>query len=64
MSVLPSSDNSSETTLPSKTQFHVVESPREVKTKVYINGPGHLIKIAAMPIYGKKNSSSLVSEVS
>ena len=26
-------------------------------TNVYINGPGHMTKMAAMPIYGKKKSS-------
>ena len=33
-----------------------MEPPREGATKVYINGPGHMIKMAAMPIYGKKPS--------
>ena len=28
--------------------------PYEAGTKVYINGPGHMTKIAAMPIYGGK----------
>ena len=34
-------------------------------TKVYINGPGHMTKMAAMPIYGKnlKKSSPPESEV-
>ena len=35
-----------------KAKFHV-ESPWEGGTKVYINGPGHMTKMAAMPIYGK-----------
>ena len=37
-----------------------VEPPWEGGTKVCINGPGHLTKMAAMPIYGKnlKKSSS------
>ena len=43
---------SSETTLPIKAKFYV-ESPWEGGTKVYINGPGHVTKMAAMPIYGK-----------
>ena len=30
-----------------------MESPREGGTKVYENGPGHMTKMAAMPIYGK-----------
>ena len=33
-----------------------VEPPWEGGTKVYINGPGHMIKMAATPIYGKNPS--------
>ena len=44
--------NISETTWPIKAKFRV-ESPWEGRTKVYINGPGHMTKMAAMPIYGK-----------
>ena len=43
---------SSETALPIKAKFNV-EPPWEGGTKVYINGPGHMTKMAAMPIYGK-----------
>ena len=43
---------SSETALPVKAKFYL-EPPLEGGTKVYINGPGHLTKMAAMPIYGK-----------
>ena len=43
---------SSETALPIKAKFYV-EPPWEEGTKVYINGRGHLTKMAAMPIYGK-----------
>ena len=43
---------SSETTLPIKAKFYV-EPPWEGGTKVCINGPGHMTKMAAMPIYGK-----------
>ena len=43
---------SSETALPIKAKFYV-ETPWEGGTKVYIKGPGHLTKMAAMPIYGK-----------
>ena len=43
---------SSETALPIKAKFYV-ESPWEGGTKVYINGPGQMTKMAAMPIYGK-----------
>ena len=42
-----------------------VEPPWEGGTKVYIDGPGHMTKVAAMPIYGKnlKKSSSPEPEV-
>ena len=43
---------SSETALPIKAKLYV-EPPWEGGTKVYINGPGHMTKMAAMPIYGK-----------
>ena len=43
---------SSETAWPIKAKFYV-EHPWEGGTKVYINGPGHMTKMAAMPIYGK-----------
>ena len=42
----------SETALPIKAKFYV-ESPWEGGTKVYMNGPGHMTKMAAMPIHGK-----------
>ena len=48
-----------ETAWPIKAKFYV-EPPWEGGTKVYINGPGHMTKMAAMPIYGiklKKSSS-------
>ena len=40
----------SETAWPIKTKFYVEPSWQGAK-KVYINGPGHMTKIAAMPIY-------------
>ena len=51
---------SSETTGPIEAKFHM-ESPWDGGMKVYSNGPGHMTKMAAMPIYGKnlKKSSSL-----
>ena len=54
---------SSETAWPIKAKFYV--EPRDGGTKVYINGPGHITKMAAMPIYGKnlKKSSSPEPEV-
>ena len=42
---------SSETAWPIKAKFYV-EPPWEGGTKVCINGPGHVTKMAAMPIYG------------
>ena len=49
---------SSETTGPMDAKFHV-EPPWDGETKVCSNGPGHMTKVAVMPIYGKnlkKNS--------
>ena len=43
---------SSETAWPIKAKLYV-EPSWEGGTKVYINGPGHMTKMAAMPIYGK-----------
>ena len=42
----------SETAWPIKAKYYV-EPPWEGGTKVYINGPGHMIKMAALPIHGK-----------
>ena len=55
---------SSETAWPIKAKFYV-ELSWEGGTKVCINGPGHMTKMAAMPIYGKnlKKSSSPEPEV-
>ena len=43
---------SSETAWPIKPKIFV-EHPWEGGMKVYINGLGHMTKMAAMPIYGK-----------
>ena len=43
---------SSETAWPIKAKLYV-EFPWEGGTKVYINGTGHMTKMAVMPIYGK-----------
>ena len=43
---------SSETTGPIKLKFYM-ETPRDPGTKVCSNGPDHMTKMAAMPIYGK-----------
>ena len=50
---------SSETTEPIVTKFHILP-PGVGGTKSCSNGPGHMTKMAAMPIYGKnlKKSSS------
>ena len=54
----------SETAWPIKAKFYV-EPPWEGGTKICINGPGHMTKMAAMPIYVKtlKKSSSPEPEV-
>ena len=54
----------SETAWPIKAKFYV-EPPWEGGTKVYINSPGHMTKMAAVPIYDKnlKKSSSPEPEV-
>ena len=44
--------NISETTGPIEAKFHV-EPPWDGRTEVWLNGPGHMTKTAAMPIYGK-----------
>ena len=43
---------SSETTGPIEANFHM-ESPWDGETKICSNGPGHMTKMAVMPIYGK-----------
>ena len=52
---------SSETAWPIKAKFYL-EAPWEGGTKVYINGPGHMTKMAAMPIYGKNLKKSFSPE--
>ena len=51
---------SSDTMGPIKVKFHM-EPPCDRGIKVCSNGPGHMTKMAAMPIYGKnlKKSSTL-----
>ena len=55
---------SSETTWPIEAILYV-QPPWQEGKKVYINSPGHMTKMAAMPIYGKnlKKSSSPEPEV-
>ena len=54
---------SSETTGPIKVKFHM-EPPWDGGRQVCSNGPGHMTKVAAMPIYdiNLKKSSSLESK--
>ena len=54
----------SEAAWPIKAKFYV-DPLWEEGTKVCINGPGHMTKMATMPIYGKnlKKSSSSEPEV-
>ena len=51
---------SSETARPIKAKLHV-EHPEEGGTKVIIIGPGHMTKMAAMPIYGKNHKKIFFS---
>ena len=51
---------SSGTTGPIEVKFHV-EPPWDGGTKVCIWGPGHVAKMAAMPIYDKNPSKIFVS---
>ena len=55
---------SSETAWPIKAKFYV-EPPWEGRTKVYINGSGHMTKMDAVSIYDKnlKKSSTPKPEV-
>ena len=39
-----------------------MEPPWEGGTKVYINGPGHMTKMAATPIYGTPRPSKIFSK--
>ena len=48
-----------ETALPIKAKLYV-EPPWEGGPKVYINGPGHMIKMAVMSIYGKNLKNLLL----
>ena len=50
----------SETAGSIEAKFHV-EPPWDEGTKVCLRGPGHLIKMAAMPIYGKNPSKIFFS---
>ena len=50
---------SSEPTGLSEAKFHV-EPPWDGGTKVCLNGPGHMTKVAAIPIYGKNLKNLLL----
>ena len=47
------------TTGPLEAKFHM-ESPCNGRMKVCSNGPGHMTKMAAMPIYGKNLKNLLL----
>ena len=49
----------SETTGPIETKFHA-EFSWDRGTKVRLDGPGHMTKMAAMPIYGKTLTNLLL----
>ena len=51
---------SSETTWPIEAKLNV-QPPWQGGKKVYINGPGHMTKMAATPIYGKNTSKIFFS---
>ena len=51
----------SETTGPIEAKIHM-EPPWDGGTKVGSNGPGHMTKMAAMPIYGKTLKNLLRSQ--
>ena len=53
---------SSETTGPIEVKFHV-EPLWDGGTIVCSNGPGHMTKMAAMPIYGKNHKQSSSPEL-
>ena len=50
-----------ETTGPIEANFHM-EPPLDGGTKLCSNGPGHMTKMAAMPIYGKTLKQSSFPE--
>ena len=50
------SNISSEITGTVEAKFHL-EPPWDGETKVCSNGPGHMTKMAAMPIYGKNHKN-------
>ena len=50
---------SSETAWPIKVKFHM-KPPWDGETKVCSNGPGHMTKMATMPIYGKNLKNHLL----
>ena len=51
----------SETTGPIEAKFHM-EPPWNRGTKVCSNGPGHMTKMAVMPVYGKNLKKIFFSE--
>ena len=55
------SQTSSETAWPIKDKLHM-ENPYEGGTKVYINGPGHMTKMATLAINSKNLYKSYSSQ--
>ena len=53
---------STETAWSIKAKFYV-EPPWEGGRKVYINGPGHMTKMATMPIYGKASGTQALQSL-
>ena len=51
---------SSETTWPIEAKFYV-QPPWQGGKKVYINGPGHMTKMAAVPIYSNQRTNGPVN---
>ena len=51
---------SSEITWPIEAKFYV-QPPWQGEKKVYINGPGHMTKMVATPIYGNNPSKIFFS---
>ena len=60
--MMPGSVIFSETAWPIKAKFRV-RPPWGVGKKVYINGTGHMTKMAAMLIYGKNLQKSSPTEL-
>ena len=56
------SNISSETAWSIKAKLHV-EPPWEGRKKGYINGSGHMTKMAAMPVYALENNRPMIMKL-